>query len=233
MGAHKHEDRSSSPFVVAIDGPSGAGKSTTARAVAKALNFHYLDSGALYRAVALAALDAGVALEDETALARLLARTDIDAVEGGRTVLVNGVDVGSRLRKHEVSQAASKVSAIPAVRAALIHLQRRAVSAPGAVVEGRDMATVVFPSAQLKVYLDADVQVRARRRVRELEARGQRVDPEEVLRDMRERDLRDRERAHAPLKIAPGALVIDSTAMGPEQVVARIVAAVGRARSRN
>ncbi len=221
------------PFVVAIDGPSGAGKSTTARAVAAALKFHYLDSGALYRAVAVAALDADTALDDEAAVGTLLEGTRIEALEGGKRVLVDGIDVTPRLRSDRVSQAASKVSSLPVVRKALIGLQRDAAVSPGAVVEGRDMATVVFPSAQVKVYLDADVGVRAERRTAELRARGESVRCEDVLCEMRERDLRDRSREHAPLTAAEDSLVIDSTRLGPEQVVAEIVAAVRKARSRN
>jgi len=221
------------PFVVAIDGPSGAGKSTTARAVAAALNFHYLDSGALYRAVAVAALDAGVTLDDERKLSYLLHRTHIEAIEGGKRVLVNDVEVSGRLRTDAVSQAASKVSSLPAVRRALIGLQRSAAEAPGVVVEGRDMTTVVFPNAQVKVYLDADVDVRAERRTAELIERGESVRLEDVRREMRERDRRDRSREHAPLTVAADSMVIDSTAMRPEQVVAEIVAAARRAGSRN
>ncbi len=217
---------SSRVFVVTIDGPSGAGKSTTARAVADALGFDTLDSGALYRAVAVAALDAAVELEDDAALAELLARIEVRAEQGGRRMFVEGREVTARLRSDRVSQAASKVSALPSVRRALIDLQRDAVTPPGAVVEGRDMSTVVFPDAQVKVYLDADAGERAVRRTRELLERGEAVEAASVLAEMRQRDARDSGRENAPLSIAEGALVIDTTSLSPERVVEMIVAAI-------
>jgi cytidylate kinase len=209
-------------FVVAIDGPSGAGKSTVARRVAERLGLRYLDTGALYRAVGLAALEAGISPTDAGALEPLLARIRIALGEDGR-VLLDGRDVAALIRTQEVGEAASKVSSLGAVRAALIDLQRAAACPPGAVAEGRDMGTVVFPDADLKVFLDADVDERARRRALELQGRGHAVAAADVRAEISERDLRDSTRSVAPLRVAPGSLVLDSTALTVDDVVARIV----------
>jgi len=221
-------DPAARPFVVTIDGPAGAGKSTTARAVASRLGFAYLDSGALYRCVALAALEAGVCPDDDAALASLVAGIDVRQAEGPR-FLLNGLDVTGRIRSPEVSQAASRSSACPSVRAALVDIQRLAAAPPGTVAEGRDMGTVIFPDAPLKVYLDAEPPERARRRSLELAAKAA---PPEVLanvgREIAERDHRDSTRAVAPLARAGDALVMDTTSLGFEDVVARIVAEVER-----
>lgn len=210
-------------FVVAIDGPSGAGKSTVAKQVAKRLSFQYLDSGALYRAVALAALEGGVNLDDPVAVGALVRGLDVQLVAGG-AVLLDTRDVSGLIRTEAVSQAASKVSSLRAVREALIDLQRHAARAPGCVVEGRDMGTIVFPDAGLKVFLDADVEERALRRTKELQSRGEGAVLAEVLAEMRERDRRDSTRALAPLRAAADAVVLDSTKLAIEEVVARIVA---------
>jgi cytidylate kinase len=225
--------RSSDCFVVAIDGPSGAGKSTVARRVAERLQFHFLDSGALYRALALAVLEAGLDPLDSAALDALLARVRVELDDDGR-VLLDGRDVAGRIRTEEVSQAASKLSSLPAVREALIALQRTAARAPGTVAEGRDMGTVVFPDAPLKIFLDAEVAERARRRAEELQRRGENVDLEAVRAEMIQRDLRDRTREVAPLRAAPDAMIVDSTALTADEVVETIVAEAsrrGRARS--
>jgi cytidylate kinase len=211
------------PFIVTIDGPSGAGKSTVARRVAGRLGYRYLDSGALYRALALAVLEANVDVTDAAALDELLGRVEISLGADGRQVLLDGDDVSARIRTEAVSQTASKVSSLPAVRAALIGLQRAAAVAPGTVCEGRDMGTVVFPDAGLKVYLDADLDERARRRWTELEARGDRATLADVKNEMIERDRRDRTRAVAPLGAAADALVVDSTALKVDEVVERVV----------
>lgn len=214
---------SGKPFVLAIDGPAGAGKSTTARAVATALGFAYLDSGALYRCVALAALEAGVSPEDDAALGALAATLDIRQSVDGRFTL-NDRDVTGLIRSPEVSQAASKSSACPSVRAALVDIQRGAIAPPGTVAEGRDIGTVIFPEADLKVFLDAEPPERTRRRTLELEAKAA---PAEAIarvgREIEERDRRDSTRAVAPLAKARDALVIDTTFLSFDEVVARIV----------
>jgi len=218
------------PFILALDGPAGAGKSTTARAVAAALGFAYLDSGALYRCVALAALDKGVSPDDDAALGELAASLDIRQSADGR-FLLDGRDVTERIRAPEVSQAASRSSACPSVRRALIDIQRGAVLEPGTVAEGRDIGTVIFPDADLKVFLDAEATERARRRTVELAAKA--ASAETIARvgeEMAERDRRDSTRAVAPLAKADDALVMDTTFLTFEDVVAQIVAEVRKRR---
>lgn len=214
------------PFVLALDGPAGAGKSTTARAVAEALGFAYLDSGALYRCVALAALEKGVAADDDAALGELARGLEIRQTPQGRFE-INGRDVTDLIRTPEVSQAASRSSACPSVRSALVEIQRSAVLEPGTVAEGRDIGTVIFPDADLKVFLDADAAERARRRAAEMTARSA---PAEAIarvgQEMAERDQRDRSRKVAPLAKAEDAVVMDTTFLSFEEVVARIVEAV-------
>lgn len=218
------------PFILAIDGPGGAGKSTTARAVADALGFAYLDSGALYRCVALAALEAGISPDDDAALAALAPGLRIRQTENQHFEL-NDRDVTALLRTPQVSQAASRSSACPSVRRALIDIQRGAVLAPGTVAEGRDIGTVIFPDADLKVFLDAEPPERVQRRARELAARA--ASPEDIARvgeEMAERDRRDTTRTIAPLAKAADAIVLDSTFLPFEEVVARIVAEVEKLR---
>lgn len=218
------------PFILAIDGPAGAGKSTTARAVAKALGFAYLDSGALYRCVALAALEAGISPDDDEALGALARGLHIRQTLDGRFEL-NGRDVSGLIRSPEVSQAASRSSACPQVRAALVDIQRDAVLAPGTVAEGRDIGTVIFPDADLKIFLDADPAERAKRRTLEMEARSAPADAiARVREEMAERDRRDSTRAVAPLAKAADAIVVDSTLLGFDDVVSRITAEVDRRR---
>lgn len=218
------------PFILAIDGPAGAGKSTTARAVAKALGFAYLDSGALYRCVALAALEAGISPDDDEALGALARGLHIRQTLDGRFEL-NGRDVSGLIRTPEVSQAASRSSACPQVRAALVDIQRDAVLAPGTVAEGRDIGTVIFPDADLKIFLDADPAERAKRRTLEMEARSAPADAiARVREEMAERDRRDSTRAVAPLAKAADAIVVDSTLLGFDDVVSRITAEVDRRR---
>jgi cytidylate kinase len=196
--------------VVAIDGPAGAGKSTVARAVAEALGFTYLDTGAMYRAVALAALERGV---PAAAIAGSL------TIEPGERILVDGRDVTDEIRTRAVSEAASRAAADPTVRSAVAAQQRRLLSSGDWVAEGRDIGTVVAPEAELKVYLDADPRERARRRAAELG-----VDVDTVLAEQTIRDERDRTREHSPLAPADGAVVIDSTDMTLPEVVQRIAA---------
>jgi cytidylate kinase len=219
--------------VVAIDGPAGAGKSTVTKRVADELGYLLVDTGALYRAVALAALRAGVSWEDGSALGELAYRLVRErAVElgnqksSGFAVKLRGEDVSSAIREPNVSQGASKVSAVPLVREALLDLQRQAGAGGAAVLEGRDIGTVVFPEAEAKFFLTASVDIRARRRFDELVARGAAPDLAEVQREVAERDLRDSTRPIAPLKQASDALIIDSSALSIDQVVARIVARV-------
>ncbi len=211
-------------FVIALDGPSGAGKSTTARAVAAELGYHYVDSGALYRCVGLAALGRGVALDDEPELARLVTTLEVEPFDDGRRFRLNGDDVTDAIRSAEATQAASKTSALPAVRAALVDWQRRTARAPGLVIEGRDIGTVIFPEANLKVFLDADPDERARRRAAEMNEKTDDVSVGEVGRQLAERDRRDSTRKAAPLCPAADAVMIDSTELGLQDVVARIVA---------
>ncbi len=219
--------------VVAIDGPAGAGKSTVTQRVADELGYLLVDTGALYRAVALAAQRAQVSWDDGARLGALADQlVEERAVElgsqksSGFTVRLRGEDVSLAIREPSVSQGASKVSAVPAVRAALLDMQRQAGAAGGVVLEGRDIGTVVFPDAEAKFFLTASVDVRARRRFDELCSRGAKPELAEVEREVAERDLRDSTRPVAPLKQAPDAHGIDSSLLSIEQVVARIVARV-------
>ena len=207
--------------VIAIDGPSASGKGTVAERVAKALGFRYLDSGALYRLVTLAALDAKSDLGDEAALAALAAAMQVD-FRDGRTWLA-GQDVTQRLRAEEVSSAASRVAAHPAVRAALLARQRGFRTAPGLVADGRDMGSVVFPDAPLKVFLTADVEARAERRYKQLMEKGMYAKMGDVVEELRRRDERDSTRPVAPLKHYPDALFLDTTRMTADQAVESIL----------
>jgi cytidylate kinase len=195
--------------VIAIDGPAGAGKSSVARAVARELSFGYVDSGAMYRAVALAALVRG--------LEPAAAASEVEIEPAGGKVLLDGRDVSDAIRTPAVSEAASRAAAEPAVRRAMVTLQRRLLSRGDWVAEGRDIGTVVAPEAEVKVFLDAAPEERARRRASELG-----VDPDTVLAEQAIRDERDRTRVHSPLKPADGAVVLDTTGLSLEQVVARV-----------
>ncbi|MGC1679587.1 MAG: (d)CMP kinase [Candidatus Binataceae bacterium] len=200
--------------IVAIDGPVGAGKSTVARALARELGFRYLNTGAMYRAVAIAAHEAGIdpsAADLETRLAPILAAIRI-SFEGER-ILLDGADVTDRVADPAISDLASRLSAIGAVRARMRELQRAAGGEGGVVMEGRDIGTAIFPDAEFKFFLDAEVAVRARRRYEELAAKGTSITFEQVLDQLRERDARDSSRALAPLKRADDAIVVDSTAL--------------------
>ncbi len=202
-------------MVVAIDGPAGAGKSSVARAVASELGYTYLDSGAMYRSVALAAMRERAAPSD------VAGTVDIEV---GERVLLNGRDVTSEIRAPEVSEAASRAAADPAVRKAMLAQQRRLISVGDWVAEGRDIGTVVAPDAPVKVFLTGDPAERARRRAAELG-----VDPETVLAEQTLRDERDRSREHSPLAPAPGAVVLDTTGLTLEEVTARVVELVREA----
>jgi len=208
----------SQPVVVAIDGPAGAGKSTIARRVAARLGFVYIDSGAMYRALALWALREGAGLDDATRLERMAQAVRIEFAPGGSAVFLNGEDVTETIRSPEVSQAASKVSALAGVRRALVEQQRRMGATQSVVMEGRDIGSVVFPDADVKIYLDADPAARVERRARELEQKGETVSVEDVARDLAERDRRDCTRATAPLVLAPGAVRVDTTRLSVAEV---------------
>jgi cytidylate kinase len=220
----------SRPLIVAIDGPAGAGKSTVSKLLARALGFSLVDTGAIYRCVALAAVEANMRLDDEASLEMLLADLLITfKVEGDENlVFLAGRDVSKAIRTPEISTAASKVSSRPIVRSALLGMQRRlALHAPtGAVLEGRDIGTVVFPDADLKFFLLASADVRARRRHEELFGKGVEKPLEAVLEEQNQRDRHDSERELAPLKAAPDAVVVDSSAMPLSEVVHTIETAV-------
>lgn len=219
-------------MIVAIDGPSGAGKSTLAKRVASELGFMYLDTGAMYRALGLKALRQGVELTDEAGVARLVAATEIDLKEraGKLEVFLDGEEVSALIRTPEVSQAASRISALKVVRQRMLELQRALARRGRVVAEGRDIGTVVFPGAEVKIFLDASAQERARRRCQELRAAGQPVSIEETQREMEERDRRDSEREWAPLRQAEDALAIDSTGLSADAVAERVIGEIrGRA----
>jgi cytidylate kinase len=219
--------------IVAIDGPAGAGKSTVAKRVAQALGFVLLDTGALYRAVALAAKRGGVDVNDANragALAEDLARRSAIRLEPERVTL-DGADVSREIRTPDMGMDASTVSAHPAVRKALLDMQRKAGEDGGIVAEGRDIGTVVFPDAEHKFFLTASAEVRARRRFEELVAKGQKVTEEETLAEVKRRDAQDEGRVVAPLKPAPDAELIDSSSMVIDAVVDLVLARV-RARVR-
>ena len=207
--------------VIAIDGPAASGKGTIAYNVACDLGYHYLDSGALYRVVALRALAHGAALDDVAALARLAADVEV-TFRGGRAVL-GGRDVADELRREPVSAAASRIAVRPQVRAALLERQRAFRTAPGLVAEGRDMGTIVFPDAGLKVFLTASAEARAERRHKQLIEKGIPANIDGLLRDIRERDLRDSTRAAAPLVPAPDAVSLDTTNLSIAEVTQAVL----------
>ena len=220
--------------VVTIDGPAGAGKSTVSRRIAEQLGFTYLDTGALYRTVALVVLsnpETSAALErlegdDEARLGEIAEGLNVRFGEGGTRVWLDGREVTHDIRTPEISQGASKVSAVPRVRAGLLELQRRLASGGGVVAEGRDVGSVVLPDAEVKFYLTADVACRARRRVDQLREQGIEVDLEATKREIEERDARDSSREVAPLRRPDGAIEVDSGPLTADQVIETMVEVV-------
>ncbi|MBN1607942.1 MAG: (d)CMP kinase [Polyangiaceae bacterium] len=214
--------------IVTLDGPAGAGKSTVSRAVAQRLGYVLLDTGALYRCVALAVEQTGAHAADESSVSAVAERLASDAaIElAGSSVLLRGQDVSRAIRVQSVGELASRISALPAVRAALLDLQRSFGASGGIVAEGRDVGTVVFPDAEAKFYLTASTEVRARRRHQELSERGESTTLEAVWREVVERDERDSHRAIAPLRQPEDARLIDCSSLSVDEVVARIVARV-------
>jgi cytidylate kinase len=214
--------------VVAIDGPSGSGKGTISQQLAARLGWHLLDSGALYRLVALAAQQAGMDLNDSAAMGRTAERLDIafrlDPAEQGVHTFLEGEDVSRRLRTEDCGRAASIVAAAPEVRTALLHRQRAFRQPPGLVADGRDMATVVFPDAEVKIFLTASAQARAERRYKQLNEKGIGASLPDLLRDILKRDQRDQERAVSPLKPAEDAVILDTTGMSVGEVCDRVYA---------
>ncbi|WP_039913834.1 (d)CMP kinase [Cellvibrio mixtus] len=216
------------PMVVTIDGPSGSGKGTLSQMLAKHLGYHLLDSGALYRLVALAAMKRSIDLTNEVLVAAIAQNLNVEFSVKGESMLVllDGEDVTDAIRQEVVSMGASKVAAHPAVRAALLDRQRAFARAPGLIADGRDMGTAVFPSAPTKIFLTASAEARAERRFKQLQAKGEVIDMAKLVADIRERDERDSKRAVSPLVPAADATIIDSTNIGIADVFARMLALI-------
>lgn len=214
---------------VAIDGPAGAGKSTIAKLLAAKLGILYLDTGAMYRAVGLKALNAGVDISDAAAVEKMLADTKIDVTQenGVQHVYLDGNDVSSAIRENAVSKAASDISAVPCVRYKMVELQREIASRCDTVLDGRDIGTFVLPNAEYKIFLTASAEERAKRRYAELKAKGSKLTLEQIKDDIVKRDYNDSHRALAPLKKADDATEVDTTAMSIDDVVGRIYAIIG------
>ena len=214
---------------IAIDGPAGAGKSTIAKRVAEELNFMYVDTGALYRAVALSAIQKNIEPDDSQRVSEMLSEIKVQLAFNYRfekVVLLDGRDVSSQIRTPEVSMAASKISALPQVRAYLLDLQRDIAKENNVIMDGRDIGTVVLPDARVKIFLTASPQVRAERRYKELAEKGANVSFDEVLRDVNERDYNDSHRQTAPLKPAEDSVFVDTTDLDFEQSVEKIISVI-------
>ena len=216
-------------MIITIDGPAGAGKSTVSKALANKLGYIYLDTGALYRALAYKALKFTISLEDTSALAKLCSSTTVSLknIDGKMVVLVDGEDVGNKIRTEKVGLAASTISAFAVVRKSLLNLQREAGLQGGIVAEGRDMGSIVFPHADYKFYLDANVEERIKRRSNELLTKGAAVEYQTIQKDMMARDYQDSKREIAPLTASADSIIIDSTDLSVEGVVAKIIQHVG------
>lgn len=218
--------------VIAIDGPSGAGKGTLSRLVAKRLGYHLLDSGALYRLTALAAMKAGTDIDSAEDAAEVARHLDVrfDVAGDETTVILEGEDVSAAIRTEAVSMNASRVAAYPPVREALLQRQRDFRQAPGLVADGRDMGTTVFPDAEVKIFLTASAKARAERRYLQLLEKGEKVDMEALVTDIRDRDQRDSNRSVSPLKPAEDAYELDSTDLGIDEVLEQILSRVAQSR---
>ncbi len=212
--------------IVAIDGPAGAGKSTVAKGVADRLGYLYIDTGAMYRAIAWKVLEADIPMSDTKSIVSLAMRTQIKLtnIDSEQHVFADEEDVSLQIRTPEATRAAAPVSAIPGVRKRLVELQRNLASEGGVVMEGRDIGTVVFPDAEVKIFLTASAQQRANRRVAQMKEMGLEADPVQIATEMRDRDLRDSSRADAPLMQATDAVLVDTDLMSVEQVIDAIVA---------
>ncbi len=221
-------------YNVAVDGPAGAGKSTIARAVAERENLIYVDTGAMYRAMALFLLRSGVDLEDETQIAAKCqkAKITIRYEEGVQVVVLNGENVNGFLRTEQVGDAASRTSPVPEVRKNMMKLQKELAEENDCIMDGRDIGTRVLPDAQLKIYLTASVEIRARRRFEELAAKGEICDLAQIQADIEERDYRDMHREISPLVQAADAILVDTSSMGVEEVVERICEQIRRQKGR-
>ena len=218
-------------IAVAIDGPSGAGKSTIARRAAQALSFIYVDTGALYRTIGLYMSQHIEDTKDAKAVEALLPKVSVELrfIDGEQRVFLNGEDVSGKIRTPQAAMHASNVSAIPAVRAFLLDMQRELAASNNVIMDGRDIGTVVLPKAQVKIFLTASVETRAKRRLAEHEARGERIDFDEMVREIETRDYHDSHRAAAPLKQAEDAVLVDTTDLSFEESVEKIISLIRRA----
>lgn len=218
-------------IAIAIDGPAGAGKSTIAKAASARLGFIYVDTGALYRAVGLYAIRQGVTALNEETVPPLLNRAEVSLrfIDGAQRVFLNGEDVSEAIRQNEVSMAASRVSAIPAVRAFLFELQRKIAEENNIIMDGRDIGTVVLPHAQVKIFLTASAEERAKRRFLELQEKGQEVSYDAILAEIRERDHNDSTRAIAPLRQAEDAILIDTSTASLPEAIELVLQTIGEA----